>query len=135
MTKARRAARALRTMRAGRSRRALTKTAGRSLGEESHGKSEGGPVEDLEEEALEEQPEEELEELESDLSDPTEFGPVRAVYPTDYVVHGEAQFSLTIISGRESEQEDASPKAEEPPSPPSPVEPSRDQGVHPINAQ
>lgn len=67
--------------------------------------------------------------------DPVDYGPVRAVYPTAYVVHGEAQFTLTITSRRETVQEDEAPAIDETLPPSAPVEPWPDPGVYPIHAQ
>lgn len=63
----------------------------------------------------------------------SEYTPVRAVYPTEYVVHGEAQFTLTILPARREQGQGTAP--EETPPPSAPAEPWTDGGVLPISAQ
>lgn len=65
--------------------------------------------------------------------DARDYAPVRAVYATDYVVHGEAQFTLTITAARREQQDDGESATEEAPA--APAEPWPDAGVHPISVQ
>ena len=66
------------------------------------------------------------------LEEPAEYRPIRATYPTAYVVHGEVQFPLTILPAREMEEDE--PESEEP-APAPPADPFREPDVFPIDAR